>query len=220
MNLNSRIILRDSILLILGIVLGVLTINQYQATQQVIALTSRDTTVSLVRQLHLVVSANRDLKNEISNLTESLTEIQTGRNAREVARKAIERYRLLAGEEATEGKGLNLSLDLALQPIWLVDLVNELYIRGAEKIALNGILLTDHSSFALSEGVPYLNANIILNTPYTLQVIGDQTTLMQGLTKRGGILDRLKEQFPGSEDKSSLEAKDLVQLPSKQIKSS
>lgn len=213
-------ILRNSILIFLGIFFGILVINQYQANRNVIALTNRDTTVSLVRQLHLVLSANRDLKNEIANLTDYLDELQTGRNAREAARKAIERYRIIAGDAATEGRGIALTIDLALQPIWLVDLVNELFIRGAEKISLNDVLLTNWSSFALSDGIPYLNGNIIINTPYTFSVIGDQTALMQGLKKRGGILYRLKEQFPNKGDKIILEAQDMVRLPIKFIKSS
>lgn len=208
-------IISNCALIAIGVILGVAMINQYQANRRVIALTNRDSTVSLVRQLHLAITANRDLKNENANLNEALSEIQGGRDAREVARRSIARYQLLDGTVATEGRGVELTIDLALDPIWLVDLVNELFIRGAEKIALNNRLLTERSSFTLTDGTVYLNGDIMLQTPYQFAVIGDQGALLQGLAKKGGILERIKDQFPNSNDKLSLAGRDLVILPPK-----
>jgi len=202
---------RKFIFLTIGVVVGLLLLNQYKAQKQVKQLTSRDSAISLVNQLQLSVGSNRELHEEIQKLKIKLEKLKEGVSARKEVQESMDSYRLLSGLDAVSGDGLEITVDLFLEPFWLVDFINELYIAGAERIALNDYLISDNTSFSSQDDVIYLNGNILLSAPFVFKTIGSYEQIQKSLKRPGSIMARLSSQFPGFDaDGSMKKVKDQI----------
>ncbi|SNQ45554.1 conserved hypothetical protein [Frankia canadensis] len=77
----------------------------------------------------------------------------------------------------------------------LADLVNVLWIAGAEAITVNGVRLTALSAIRSAGDVVLVDFVPVLS-PYTVEAVGDATTLA-GRTEQSAVVDRLRHR-PGS----------------------
>ncbi|WP_066066629.1 DUF881 domain-containing protein [Neobacillus soli] len=114
-----------------------------------------------------------------------------------------EKYRMFLGKVKVSGKGVKISLiDGAYDPKekninnYLVHehhvfkVVNELYISGAEAVAINGQRLTSQSYIVCNgpvitvDGIPH-------PAPFIISAIGDPDVLSSSLNLTGGVKDQL-----------------------------
>lgn len=146
----------------------------------------------------LVVS-NAELRAEVQELQ---NEIQSYRRAQERTlpqmMEDLERMRRINGHVGVTGGGVEVRVAGVVDVYSLQDLVNEVRNTGAEAISLNGFRLTIRSSLSADERGITVDGQPIA-PPYVLQAIGDPTTMVTALNRRGGQLQIMQASYPGLE---------------------
>jgi uncharacterized protein YlxW (UPF0749 family) len=111
---------------------------------------------------------------------------------------------LLTGRTAVTGPGLRINIDdvqrqegVAQNPNRLLvhaqDLLlirNELFVAGAEAVAINGERMTGASSIRCVGPVIRVNDRIV-SPPYAVTAIGDPATMKSAVMMMGGVIDLL-----------------------------
>jgi uncharacterized protein YlxW (UPF0749 family) len=114
-----------------------------------------------------------------------------------------DKYRMFLGKAKVKGKGIKITLaDGAYDPKkdnvnnYLVHeshvfkVVTELYISGAEVVAINGQRLTSHS-YIVCNGPVITVDGIEHPAPFVITAIGDPDVLSAAVTLNGGVKDQL-----------------------------
>ena len=78
----------------------------------------------------------------------------------------------------------------------LQDLLNEIRNIGAEAVALGGQRVTISTGLTADEQGILVGGQRI-EPPYVFQAIGDPTTMVTALNRRGGVLEMLRVAYPG-----------------------
>jgi len=199
------------ILSLTGLLLGFLLINQsrYFTTYEITL--GRDSSENIFRKIQMLKTSNDDLAEEITNLEAQLAEASNQALALENINKDIQKNKIIAGEIAVFGPGIEINIETQLSNIWFTDLVNELFSAGAEAVSINNLRLTDATvGFdTLPNGQIMIN-NVILTTPYTFTAIGEKTNLKQIMEATGGIIERLKSTYP--DFKYTILEKDRIEM--------
>ncbi len=189
--MNKKILPFTIVLIFLGIVVSM----QFKAHQQLLnSLAYQD-----ARDLITIYHSMKEKQNE---LLETVQELRSKRNtmAIEAARgieliehteEEIEQLQIINGKLPVTGPGITVTItrDAPLLHYDLVDLINELWVSGAEAIAINDqrVTLETHiQQFAPDE--IYVNGEKLL-FPCIIKAIGDPHTLETGLTFSGGLID-------------------------------
>lgn len=208
--------LKHFIYLCAGLLVGFLGLNQFYSYQIARSATSRDTNVTYANQLNLTVKTNEKLKTELSSLENQLTELRTAANIYQVLDKDIARFELLLGKKSVTGPGIELTIDAPLETFWIIDIVNELYVSGAETISINGNRFGGTMGF-VSQGdantTLYMNNQLPLSRPYVIDAIGDTNLLHQYLTQNEGIVPRITKALGLSKNAISIEKKESIVIP-------
>lgn len=141
-----------------------------------------------------------NLKEELETLQEQKTALAQEASADSTALTAI-RQQLntlyqINGSAAVKGPGIEITFSGTTPLLYLdlVDIINELWVSGAEGISVNQERVTSLTPFFFTEtdaGI-YLTANgNIVNYPLVIKALGNSNTLERGLTFPGGIVDNL-----------------------------
>lgn len=114
-----------------------------------------------------------------------------------------EKYRMFLGKVKVKGKGITVTLeDGAYDPkkenvnSYIVHdhhvfkVINELYIAGAEAIAINGQRI-NHDSYIICNGPVITVDGIPFPEPFQVTAIGDPNVLASALSINGGVKDQL-----------------------------
>lgn len=159
---------------------------------------NRDLRKNIFREIQILKTTNENLKVETDELTKTLQETSNQSSALKAIEDEINKYKILSGEEDIEGPGVVISIVTNVDPIWLVDLTNELFGAGAEAVSINDLRLTDATQGfeILPQGQIFLHVNT-LETPYVFKTIGDPNALKNILLQSGGIYQRMKDKYPG-----------------------
>lgn len=109
-------------------------------------------------------------------------------------------YTVILGDRETTGPGIRITFENTehLMGTDLVDLLNELWTTGAEAIAVNGTRIDGKSSFSTTQKND--KTAIVLNgksleTPITVEAIGNSEDLAAGIRFPGGILEQIQHQY-------------------------
>lgn len=101
----------------------------------------------------------------------------------------------------------------------LMDIVNELFVSGAEAVSINNQRVTAQTQIADLD-VGYGNFSIVIDdqtllTPIVIRAIGNPTTLEAGLVYSGGISDilRLSHIFPIVKQEENISIPTALRLP-------
>ncbi|WP_240732960.1 DUF881 domain-containing protein [Jeotgalibacillus sp. S-D1] len=114
-----------------------------------------------------------------------------------------ERYRLILGKVAVEGPGVEVTLkdgqydpailninDYIVHEHHIFNVMNELYIAGAEAISINGQRIS-HDSYIVCNGPVITIDDVQYPAPFVISAIGDGEVLAAALNITGGIKDQL-----------------------------
>ncbi|MCR6544372.1 DUF881 domain-containing protein [Dehalobacterium formicoaceticum] len=184
---------------------GLLVSTQYstnQALENSLASQSEADLVTLVKSLNEKrVQLETDYA-ELSSTKRSLVEKATaGSNLASSLTTELSRFGVVSGTVPLHGPGLVISItgDSNLIDYDLIDLVNELWVSGAEAVAINEHRILYHT--LISQGTDE-NGNLVITvdnkpllSPVIVKVIGDPDTLEKGLTFTGGIIDNFNTLF-------------------------
>ncbi|HSI68156.1 MAG TPA: DUF881 domain-containing protein [Planococcus sp. (in: firmicutes)] len=114
-----------------------------------------------------------------------------------------EALRRFLGVKAIEGEGLRLTLqdgdystksvnpnDYIVHESHVFQVINELYISGAQAISVNGQRLNSNSTIVCTGPVITVDGNQF-PAPFIIEAIGDSDVLASSLKLSGGVLDQL-----------------------------
>lgn len=184
---------RTILLVVTGLLLGFLVINQARYFETYVASVGRDRNEDVFRQIQILKTSTKELSEEIKNLERQLEQISGDVQALESINIEIEKNEIIAGEVDVFGPGIKIEIDADLTEIWFIDLTNELFTNGAEAVSVNNIRLTGKTAgFDTLPNEQVMINNVILNRPYIFSAIGDKPTIADTLKMPGGILDRMQ----------------------------
>lgn len=171
----------------------------------------RDQQSNVFQEIRILKEKNEALKVEVASLEDAVLKLNDQGLALSAVEEEMKKYRKLSGNEGVYGTGLSINLGGEISTFWMTDLVNEIFGSGAQAVAINSIRLTNRSvGFdTLPHGQILLNGSI-LSAPYQIDIIGESKVLANILMLKGGILDRLKAQFPNLT--IDLTTKEIVQM--------
>lgn len=188
------------IIISISIILGIFAMFQARSIIAAPLTFTRDNTLDIFREIQVLKNTNKNLKTEIETLEDTLAKLKNRSSVLKTIEAEIQKDKLISGDAKISGPGIRVTLKNDIDTIWMIDLINELFIGGAEAISINGIRLVNQTMGldVLPNNQILLNG-IILNQPYIFDVIGDNKTLTGLLEQGGGFTARLHEFRPKAE---------------------
>jgi len=200
---------------ITSVLIGFLIINQYQAFKEAQAISNRDTNISYVEQINLLVATNQKLKMETKDLKEQIGKLKSTANIHQTIEEDILKFKRIGGSDTVRGSGIKLVLDFSLESFWLVDLINELSTAGTEAVTLNKERILNKTGFVSQselDNTIFLNNKTELQDPFIIEAIGDPEHLFRYLSQENGIIKRLQESYPEEKNNIILEIKENIMM--------
>jgi uncharacterized protein YlxW (UPF0749 family) len=136
------------------------------------------------------------LKDELEDIENSL---RSGNSLADTIETRINTLQTAIGIGAVSGPGVSVTITSESSQLIaydLIDIVNELFVSGAEAISINNQRITAQTQIADLDG-GYGNFSIVIDnqtllSPVVIRAIGNPTTLEAGLVYTGGISDVLR----------------------------
>jgi uncharacterized protein YlxW (UPF0749 family) len=153
----------------------------------------------LVELLKSLDSANERLGTQIADLTTTrndlLSSTKRSEEAEKQAKLRAEQLGILAGTSGATGPGVRLVIDdpeRAIDAPSLLDTVQELRDAGAEAIVINGVARVVAQTYFLDDDDAVRVGGLEVKRPFTIEAIGDPSTMAEAARIRGGLVDRIK----------------------------
>jgi Uncharacterized protein conserved in bacteria len=161
---------------------------------------------ALVRNVQELEASNADSRQKIATLRSQIDALEAIAAQRSAATQALQNQvadlRAHAGLTTLHGPGVEVDLangvpglDSSSEPGYLVnfkdvqDLVNLLFARGAEGIAVNGRRITPLSAFSGSEGQVIIDQGPPFTAPVRLSAVGDRNRMEAALSDPSALSD-------------------------------
>lgn len=148
----------------------------------------------LVRILDETTERGDQLRREVAELRGERDDLESGSDRHAAAIDSLRRSAItqgiLSGRLPAQGPGVQVTLldpDDGLQPVTMLNMLEELRNAGAEAIQLNDQRVTASSSFTGGRGRVLLDG-VELRAPYVWLAIGDPSTLSIALQIPGGAM--------------------------------
>ncbi len=152
----------------------------------------------LVELLKSLDSANERLGTQIGELTATRNELLSATKrsveAEKQAKERAEQLGILAGTSGATGPGVRLVIDdpeRAIDGPAVLDAVQELRDAGAEAIVINGVARVVAQTYFLDDDAAVRIGGLEVKRPFTIEAIGDPSTMAQAANIRGGLVDRI-----------------------------
>ncbi|TDA66964.1 MAG: DUF881 domain-containing protein [Clostridia bacterium] len=188
-------------LMAVSLALGLLLTVQFQTQQHLANSLEAQSTNNLVTMWQDLNERKAQLEKEVTNLQANLTELDQqsslGRSNFETLSKNTARLKMVTGDAPVKGPGVSVTItgESSLLYYDIVDLINELWVSGAEAIAINGQRVTLGTAIGEQPGPNSTTVITVdgkpLLSPYIIEAIGDPAALEKGLTMQGGIIYNL-----------------------------
>ncbi|WP_176762019.1 DUF881 domain-containing protein [Natronincola ferrireducens] len=165
--------------------------------------------------------ANQDMKKRIKQLKSQVTIYEDEKTVENIVLQnlssKVNEYKLLAGHQIVAGPGMIITLASTLdeniamiveQKRYLINLVNELRMAGAEVISINNHRITSRSEITLAGN--HINANMTpMAPPYVIRAIGDIDDFQRYITYRTLLFELMEVDGINT----SVEFADEVKIP-------
>lgn len=208
MRVTGNHVIFSLVFLVLGYIIAFsyhLTQSENEKTEMTGKQWERD--IALRTQLVELEEKNRALQKELNKKQERVREIE-----KEMSQEAqiyfnlaedAEKYRMFLGKVKVKGKGVEVTLadgdynpeeenvnNYIVHEHHVFKVINELYISGAQAIAINGQRLS-HNSYIICNG-PVIEIDGRQHpAPFIISAIGDAEVLASALNLTGGVKDTL-----------------------------
>lgn len=191
---------RNNLILIgIGLFIGIIIQFQFSGFGQLQADTSRDTILSNLEQVNILATSNNELTVEINTLEDNLDNLTEQSQSLDQLQNDITQYEKISGVADASGPGISVTYTIPVESYWVIDLINELNLAGAEAIAINDIRFTNYT-YILTDYNPdpviVINGSQTLEVPITVTAIGNTETLKQYIEQSTGTLKKLSSAFP------------------------
>lgn len=179
-------------------ILGLLLAAQYQAQNRSLRGASAPSGADQAAIIASLYENNLALRREVASLQAKIAEHEQSLSQvdLEEAVRALNRLRLVNGLSEVSGPGVVVTINGAIRPQEMLDLVNELRNAGAEALALNEERIVAHTAFS-GDAQQLLVNRRPLRPPYVLRAIGHADTLERALLRKGGLVVYLESTYTG-----------------------
>lgn len=151
-----------------------------------------------IRSIKILLDQNMALQKNITDMTQEASDLKDVSTRTATLQKKIETQELLTGEVPVIGQGVRYSTDADLSTKWVLDILNTLWVEGAEAIAINGIRITNASVGIEKNTKNFLLNGQVLTPPLEFTVIGNTALLEKTFSRKDAITDAIKKEFPKS----------------------
>ena len=197
-------------------ILGFLVVVQArsQAQNQGLAQLSVQDLTELVAN---VTARNNQLRAEVATLAQQQAQVQSavqhGDTSSSQMRSDLDHILAWSGALGVTGQGVQITVNGALPPEAVDQMVNELRNAGAEAIAVNSVRMVPGVAIGGQAGNLTIDGKPIIGTTNTivLVAIGQPETLAGSLSRAGGLIAQLASQYPTVTVR--VDPADLVQVP-------
>jgi uncharacterized protein YlxW (UPF0749 family) len=152
----------------------------------------------LIQLLDGLSAESRRLENEIAQLEQTRSNLQSGADTQRVAREEAEKHlselSILAGTAPAQGPGIRMRIadpKAAVDAGVLLDAVEEMRDAGAEVIEVNNTIRVVGSTWFSSDSRGLVIDSKPVGRPITFEVIGDPNSLEEAARFRGGIVSEI-----------------------------
>lgn len=167
--------------------LGLLGFWQFNLRQSISQATAAESQEVLAIEVSRLTSANDDLRQQLSELTQREYALASAVSDRQAAEQSLSDQRhqaeILNGTTAVTGPGIRIFVGQTLTISQQIDILNALNNIGAEALAVNGRRVTWQYSPWQTE----------TPAPFAVEAIGSPTALASALNRRGGVIDQLEQ---------------------------
>lgn len=193
--------------------IGVLLAAQYQTQNRSLRSASAPSSADQAAIIGNLYENNLALRREVTSLQAKLDEYERSMRSGDVedAVQAVNRLRLVNGLSEVTGPGVVVTVNGAVRPQELLDLVNELRNAGAEALALNEERIVARSAFSGDTRQVLVNRRP-MQPPYIVRAIGHPDTLERALLRKGGFVAYLESTYDGLRVYVTKQAKITVPL--------
>lgn len=178
----------------IAVVMGLLLSLQVRSFQREAFLIRRSEAADVLKELRIFQLANERLRTRIEEQDGELAQLRS-KLAAAAVEEEIERLKLLSGETAISGEGIEISISVPVEEFWITDLIAQLVSSGAEAIAVNDIRFTAQTAGFRSVGGGLLMRRHFLTAPLKITAIGPHKELKDSVAQTGGILDRMQGSY-------------------------
>lgn len=184
-------------LTIVCVLFGIALMMQLRAQNQVRQLTAGDSSTDLAAIAADLYDSNTTLREEVEKLLLSNANLEQSPdvNKQAEAQQEVQRLEAFNGVVPVTGPGIELTVDAALRPADVEDLLNELRNAGAEAIAIGGQRVVFNTSVGGQTGQVTVNG-VAIPTPVVFDAIGAPEVLARALDRKGGMLSYLRTSYP------------------------
>ncbi|HWO77865.1 MAG TPA: DUF881 domain-containing protein [Bacillus sp. (in: firmicutes)] len=208
MKVKGRHVIISLVTLVLGYILA-FSYDQTQNQRETVPISSSqwERELDLRNELVELEEVNRKLQQELDEKQMQVVKIEE-----ELSNKAIvysnlaediQKYRMFLGKIKVEGPGVQVTLedasynpstdnisDYIVHEQQVFRVISELYISGAQAVAINGQRLKANS-YIVCDGPVITVDGKQFNAPFKITAIGDADTLFSALNLNGGVIDVL-----------------------------
>ncbi len=208
MKLRGRYVILSLVLLVVGFLIS----YSYQLTKEknqehVISAEQWQKEYEIRSQLINNEEINRELQKELYEKQDQVKKIEESlKDQKQVYYNLVEdveKFRMYVGDLPVVGEGVEVTLEDAsyipdgenvnnyiVHESHIFNVINELYISGADAISINGQRLSSDSYIYCNGPVITVDGNQF-PAPFVISAIGDPDVLIPALNIAGGILDQL-----------------------------
>ncbi|MGQ9557430.1 MAG: DUF881 domain-containing protein [Desulfurispora sp.] len=191
--------------LLVGLVLGLLFGVQFKLTRDIARTQPVQRAQTMAGQLEQARSQREAWQKKVADVRAELDRTLAPRALGDLQAE-LERARILAGNTAVVGPGLEVRLsdsNLAVKPgenpnLYVLHdedvlrVINELKAAGAEALAINEQRLTATSEIRCIGPTILTNKSQRLTPPFVIYAIGNPETMLSALNMRGGVVESLR----------------------------
>lgn len=155
---------------------------------------------------------NTTLRLEVDKLlSQQLTYQEAASSNKQIdMQREVQQLQTFNGVVPVTGPGVELSVDGALRPVDLEDLLNEIRNAGAEAIAIDDQRVVYNTSVGGTPGHVKVNG-VEVTRPLVIDAIGAPDVLDRALARKGGMLSYLKTAYPDA--RLNLSEQQSLRLP-------
>lgn len=182
-------------------IFSLLVSTQYRTQLALLNSLSSQKTEDLVSMVKSLNEKRTSLESEVQELTKTKRSLDekklAGSGLITNLENELKHLQVINGTIPVEGPGITITItgDSNLMSLDLIDLVNELWVSGAETIAINDYRINNNTVISQAEDANHRLVITVndapLLSPVIIKAIGNPDTLEKGLTFTGGIIDNL-----------------------------
>ncbi|SNX73452.1 uncharacterized protein YlxW (UPF0749 family) [Bacillus oleivorans] len=208
LKVKGRYVIISLVTLVLGYILA-FSYDQTQNKRETVPITSDQwgRELDLRNELVELEEANRKLQQELADKQMHVVNIEEELSNKAIVysnlAEEIQKYRMFLGKIKVEGSGVQVTLedsnynpstdnisDYIVHEQQVFRVISELYVSGAQAVAVNGQRLKA-DSYIVCDGPVITVDGKQFNAPFVISAIGDSDTLFSALNLNGGVIDVL-----------------------------